>query len=250
MQATVLVTRPREQAEALIDLLNQRGWTGMAFPVLDIAPRSRNDIEADAAARGEADTTVFISPNAVRHGFEYASGRIAAIGPGTARAIEKLGASVDIVPKAGFDSEHLLEEDDFESLTGRRIRIVRGVGGRELLKETLEARGADVHYVEVYSRELPAYPDDAIEDLERRWLAGEIDFVVVMSVQSFNNLRRLLPNALAQSLAGCVLVTPAARVIKEAEAVYPGEVAVLADGTSAADIAEAIANAIGAAAAG
>ena len=77
---TVLVTRPREQANALTDALVQRGANVIALPVIDIVPVDRRAIEIRVDTLDPADVTVFISTNAVRHGVEFASGQIAAIG--------------------------------------------------------------------------------------------------------------------------------------------------------------------------
>ncbi len=236
----VLVTRPREQAEELIELLNARGMNAIAFPVLEIVPQPNAAIETQAVREGPADITIFVSPNAVRHGLKYASGRIAAIGPGTAARIDAAGREVDIVPADGYDSEHLLAEPSLASMDGVRVRIVRGNGGRELLGRTLETRGAKVHYLEVYTRRLPASDAAVREAVERAWRRGGIDFVIAMSVQSLRNLESLLPVLKRDSLAGTVLVTPAARVLKELEQSYPGCAVVLADGPSAAHIADAI----------
>ena len=239
---TVLVTRPREQAAPLIEALEQAGADVVALPVIDIVARDRAAVAAEAASLAPADLTVFISTNAVRHGLDFATGRIAAIGPATAAAIEAAGRSVDVVPSTGYDSESLLAEADCTDVAGKRVRIVRGVGGREALKETLLARGAAVDYVEVYERQLSAHPGDELDALDRRWREGGIDVVVVMSVESFRNLKKLLPAA-RERLSDCLLVTPAARVIKEAQDSGADMSSVLARGPGASDMAEAIASA-------
>ena len=238
---TVLVTRPVEQAAELIDLIAEHRHVAVPFPVLEIVARDRDEVDRDDRRLGPADLTIFVSPNAVRYGLPYASGKIAAIGPSTAAAIEAGGRTVDIVPAEGFDSEHLLAEPALADMDGRRIRIVRGNGGREKLATTLRERGAAVDYLEVYARCVPKHSEADIQSLEKRWLAGGIDCVVVMSVQSFRNLELLLPAACRESLPGTLLVTPAARVLKEVTEACPGCPAVLADGPSATEIVDAIA---------
>ena len=126
---------------------------------------------------------------------------------------------------------------------GKRVRIVRGNGGRETLADTLRERGAIVDYLEVYARRLPAYSAGELDTLEKRWQSGGIDAVVVMSVQSLRNLERLQPLACRESLAGTVLVTPAARVLKEVHDACPGCPTVLAGGPGASDIVDAIVSA-------
>ena len=124
---------------------------------------------------------------------------------------------------------------------GKAVRIVRGVGGRELLGNTLQSRGASVDYLEVYSRRVPDVPAHGIDALAQRFAAGDIDVVTVMSVQSLGNLIELLPGTCTSALAQTPLVTPATRVIKEALDRLPGCPATLAEGPGADEMVRAIA---------
>lgn len=242
LDVTVLVTRPREQAAPLVEALENRGAAVIALPVIEIVARDRAAVEAEAAGLEPADVTVFVSANAVRHGLDFATGRIAAIGPATAAAIEAAGRQVDIVPRSGFDSESLLAEPDFAEAAGRRVRIVRGVGGREKLARTLAARDAEVDYLEVYERRLPVHDPETLTAIDRRWRNGGIDVAIVMSVESLDNLCRLIPAA-RDCLRASVLVTPAARVLKEVQDGGSDCPAVLARGPGTGAIVDAVASA-------
>lgn len=237
----VLVTRPRQQAGELAQEIENRGGTATLFPAIEIVMREHQAIDRDLRELGTPDITIFVSQNAVEHGIEYAGGQLAAIGPATAGAIIARGAELAIQPASGFDTEHLLAEDAFADVSGKTIRIIRGIGGRETLADTLRERGANVEYLATYERRLPIYTDNALTDLETRWLSGGINAIVVMSVQTFTNLRVLLPPSCLRMLPGTRLVTPAARVLKEVLAQYPGCPVLLAKSPQAADIADCLA---------
>ena len=63
--------------------------------------------------------------------------------------------------------------------------IFRGEGGRELLGDTLIARGAHVEYAECYRRGRP--PAD-VAPLMRAWARHEVHAVVVTSGEGMRNL--------------------------------------------------------------
>jgi uroporphyrinogen-III synthase len=239
---SVLVTRPAGQSGELISAIESAGGRSILFPVIEIAPRSPQDIEAELAGLAEPDIVIFVSRNAVEHGLAWSGdGAIAAVGPATASAIEAAARVVDIRPADGFDSESLLAEPALRDVSGKSIRIIRGNGGRELLATTLRERGASVDYLEVYMRRTPRHSKAEIAEVVRQLQAGEIAAVVVMSVDSLRNLLALLPESCHPALAKTRLVTPAARVIKQVTDRLPGCSATLADGPGADEIVRAIA---------
>ena len=237
----VLVTRPRRQAGDLVEAIESHGGRAYCFPVIEIAPFEAFDVRKRAAQLSKPDIAVFVSRNAVEYGIEFADGaKTAVIGPATAEAVRAAGRVVDIRPAGGFDSEHLLAGEPLQDVEGKRIRIVRGRGGRELLAEELKKRGAVVEYLPVYERRMPRPGAGALADLEARWRRGRIDVVTVMSVQSLTNLVELLPGWCVAQLESTPLVTPAGRVIKEALDRFPASRPILAPGTGADDMVRAI----------
>lgn len=237
----VLVTRPRAQAGELAAAIEQEGGHAILFPVIEIAPLDADRVAAEAAAQPPPDVTIFVSRNAVEHGIGYTGdGKIAVIGPATAEAVAAAGRKVDIQPGSGFDSEHLLGENSLAEVRGKQVRIIRGTSGRGLLAEELAARGAEVHYLEVYERRRPVLSAGELDELEARWERGDIHYVIAMSVQSFENLVALLPPGCADRLVLTPLVTPADRVIKEVNNRYPESRPILAAGPQARDMVQAI----------
>ncbi len=113
------------------------------------------------------------------------SARIAAVGNGTKRELESRGFVDVLAPEAGADSEALLALPEMQAVAGKRVLIVRGEGGRELLAESLTARGAQVEYFECYRRVAPrADPAPLIQ----AWDRGEVHAVTVFSTQALENL--------------------------------------------------------------
>ncbi|MBU2675484.1 MAG: uroporphyrinogen-III synthase [Gammaproteobacteria bacterium] len=237
----VLVTRPRTQAIELVSAIEAAGGTAYCFPVMEIAALDANVVATEAARLAKPDIVVFVSRNAVEYGLRYThGGKIAAIGPATAAAIESAGHIVEIQPASGFDSEHLLLEPALRDIAGQHVRIIRGNNGRELLAEELTERGAVVEYLSVYERRLPEISAQTLADIESRWRQGDINVITAMSVQTLQNLHALLPEWCKRQIESTPLVTPAGRVLKEALDRYPASRAILASGPQANEMVEAI----------
>ena len=239
----VLVTRPEHQADELSAAIEDAGGEAIRFPVVEIEPHDSGDVNRSLEGLPAPDITIFISTNAVMYGLSYANGdqaRIAAIGPSTRAAIESAGAQVDIYPAQGFDSEHLLAENDLQEVTGKNIRIVRGDSGRELLANTLRERGATVDYLPVYRRLSRVYSPSLLTGLEHRWRDGQVSCVVAMSVDSLNKLQEILPAGARELLAETPLVTPSVRVLRTASDRIPEAKVSLAESPQTDDMVRAL----------
>jgi len=193
---TVLVTRPAHQAAALARMIGAAGGTAFEFPALEIEAVPLDELTGALAQVATADIVIFISPNAAQFGMAAihtlpAAIQIFAVGPGTTRALQAHGLGNIITPD-GQDSEALLALSQLQQVAGKRVVIVRGVGGRALLADTLAARGAQVHFMECYRRVRP-HADAA--PLLARWQAGGIDAVTVTSAETLENLAALLGGA-------------------------------------------------------
>ncbi len=170
----VIVTRPAGQAASLCSTLAERGAEVLALPAIEIQPVANGEAAQGAlAAIAPEDWVIFVSRNAVEQALALwplprwpAGLRTAAVGKGTAAALAACGLGVSWVPDAGFDSEALLALPAFAHPVGQRVWIVRGVGGRALLGQTLAERGARVEFIEVYRRACPeqCLPDTVFSD--------------------------------------------------------------------------------------
>jgi len=237
----VLVTRPKHQATSLVDAITQKGGVAIELPVMEVIAHDAATIDHDVASLLEPDIAIFVSANAVRLGLVHAGGaKIAAIGPATAIAVRRHGREVDIQSVDGFDSEHLLNAEELQDVHGKVIRIVRGNVGRELLAKTLRSRGAIVEYLAIYRRQLPEYSSEELLEITEQWQAGMVDVVTIMSVESLQNLLKILPRECQELLVNASLVTPARRVVQEAAARLPGIPTTLAKGPQVNDMIDAI----------
>ncbi len=225
----VVVTRPAHQAEPLAGALEAAGAEVLRFPALAIAAEPDDEPRRKAQRRAaEADWLYFVSPNAVSHGVPRiraaggpaAHSRIAAVGHSTAQALHEHGVQAVHYPRQGATSEDLLAETPLGSIRSGRVTIVRGVGGRQQLAETLRRNGAEVDFLEVYRR---IRPDTDPAPLLEAASEGRMQTVIVTSGEVFQNLLELIGERGRHWLARAGVVTIGERVAAMA-APYAGHV--------------------------
>lgn len=204
------MTRPAGQAEGLCAAIAAAGGEPVRFPVLAIGPaEDARELDACLARLDAYDLAFFVSPNAVRHALEAilprrswpAGLRVATVGRGSERALAAFGFAAVIAPCEGFDSEAVLALAEFQpsAVNGRRVVIFRGDGGRDLLGETLRARGAAVDYVTCYRRYRPTSGPEALLRLAD---AGQLDAITLTSSEGVDNLVAMLGEAAFDRLRG------------------------------------------------
>lgn len=241
----VLVTRPAHQAEHLCQLIEAEGGAAVRYPALEIKPRpDRAAVRAAVGPADRYDLAVFVSANAVRFGTDLLGERrdlpIAAIGQATAAALNAAGYRVSLLPEEGADSESLLALPQLADLTGQRVLIVRGPGGRELLFEAMTARGAQVQYAEVYTREA-AYPSlERKAEIETLWRQGGIKAYTATSVEVLEALVGIVTARCRELMHSTALVTGARRVADAATRLGLGSPLVLADSPEDAALVRAL----------
>ena len=232
----VVITRPAHQSDALAAMIRAGGGRPILFPVIEIRDvEDTAPLDAVIGRLDEFDLAVFVSPNAAVKGWAAIRARrtlppklaIATVGRASARALERLGASAVIAPHAGADSESLLAMPELKAVAGKRVVIFRGVGGRELLRETLEARGASVEYAECYRRMRSEADVDA---LLAAWDRGEVDALVATSSEGLRNLCEMLGAAGRERLARTPLFVPHPRIAASARELGLTEVVVTGSG--------------------
>ena len=159
----IAITRPVEQAKKLSALIEQSGGTPIFFPLIKIMPlKDYSQFETAISEIGHYDWAIFISSNAVQNGMPRflkngipANLKFAAIGPVTAAELNTFGIKQVLTPKERFDSEALLALPEMQAMQGKKVVLFRGIGGRDVLADTLKLRGAQVTFAECYQRTNP-----------------------------------------------------------------------------------------------
>lgn len=219
----VLVTRPAHQADNLCRLIEEHEGTAIRLPTIEIVANAEASKIATVLKSCEKDQwLVFISANAVNFALSAISGKIdqlngakfAAIGKATAKALNLAGLSVDLLPDQGYDSEALLAMPQLQAISGQKMLIVRGAGGREELFDALLNRGAEVEYLDVYRRIIPNIDcSSVIKMLSRKQLGA----VTVTSGGALHNLLAMLGEHYHQCLTALPLVVVSARIARIAD---------------------------------
>jgi uroporphyrinogen III methyltransferase / synthase len=178
---TVAVTRARAQASALAARLRELGADVVEAPAIrtralgaDVPALDAFDLLCVTSPTGAHELFAALAPSGrdarALHGL-----RVAAIGPGTARALTEHGIAADVVP------ERSVAEGLVEALAGvpvRRALVARAAEGRDVLPDALRERGAEVEVLALYE----TVPDPLDEPTSAAAL--DADFVTFTSASS------------------------------------------------------------------
>jgi uroporphyrinogen-III synthase len=168
----VLVTRPADQAGALAEALRGAGATAVIYPTIEVVePPDWAPFDRAFATIVPADWVVLTSPSAVRMAMArlrttgraavLAQLRIAAVGPGTAAALEREGLRAAVVPEEGRRNQEGLAAALDQVPPGARVVFPRALEGRDALARSLAERGVQVETVPVSQTRaclMPALP--------------------------------------------------------------------------------------------
>jgi uroporphyrinogen III methyltransferase/synthase len=216
----VLVTRAQDQTGTTAALLRDYGAEALVVPTIVIRPPTEPEhLERALSAldRGAYTWVAFTSANGVDRTWEalsqsgqdtraFGSTRVAAIGPATARALERHGVRADVVAKE-YRGEGLAEEmlraqqHEAASAGGQaaaRVLLARAARARDALPDALRAAGWIVDVVAAYETHPP--PLEAVDALVRDLEAGTVDAALFTSSSTVDNLCDLLGEGRAAAL--------------------------------------------------
>ena len=190
----VVVTRTREQAGEMLELLRERGAVPILFPTIEIVePLDWGPVDEALDRMGEYQWVIFTSANGVKYFAMRAKSRglalkdllgdkdVCAIGPATARALQDSGINPALVPPR-FVAEEVLDALVARGVSGKRILLPRAQVARDVLPRGLAGAGAQVDVVAVYRTVLPHVDEETRGEVEK---AHIITFTSPSTVKNF-----------------------------------------------------------------
>ena len=242
----LLITRPQTQAQVWAEAMTARGFDTQMINVLAIeGVQQEAQLQAIKNQVMELDSynkVIFVSQNAVDHGMTWIENYwpqlpieldFYAVGAATAGHLAEYGVNVENlaqVAEGAMTSEALLQAASLQQVSGQKILIMRGVGGRGHLAEVLRGRGAQVHYCELYERKLPSTALPALH----MWVESLTPAIATRTIislhsgESLENLQSLIaslgaPDNLSTGLASepwrsVRLLVPSERILQQASA--------------------------------
>lgn len=215
----LLVLRPRDQADDVVNVIRRRGGEALLWPAIEIVPPAdAAPMQALVQSLGDYDVVVLTSENSVERLFDtiasegldaraFGRAKVAAVGTSTMEALAKRGIRADIVPPQ-FHGESLADailEDDsvkrrMSSQSPVRVAFPRARVAREVLPEKLRAAGCEVTLVVAYETKKAGPEKHAalVQMLEQR----RVDVILLSASSTADALADALGDRLTELLSG------------------------------------------------
>ncbi|MEC7940957.1 MAG: uroporphyrinogen-III synthase [Pseudomonadota bacterium] len=217
---TVLVTRPGVEGQSLCQQLADEGIQAIHHPLIRIIDNPDSDHLSDQL--NKSDIIIAVSHHAVAAAQNILSKTSCVwpnsplylgVGQKTAHVLSKTCKQKVNYPQVS-DSEHLLQLAELSDVKNKSILILRGNGGRELIRDSLLNLGAQVSYCETYRREYIPIND---HNTYQRWINKKTSKVVVTSQEQLEYLCSITPDEYSAWLSTRHLFVPSKRIAQRAQ---------------------------------
>ncbi len=201
---SIVITRAEEQAGSFSKKLRSLGARVIEFPTIKFAPPEEwNEVDRAISNLSHYDWLIFTSVNGVRFFFARLEEKsldfsllqgisIAAIGPATAKEIEKKGLEVSFIPE-NYVAESIVEGFKKYELSGKKALLPRAEKARELIPQKLREEGMEVDVVVVY-RTLPERKNAS--EIATMIKNNEVDLITFTSSSTVRNFVEVLKEKL------------------------------------------------------
>ncbi|MFI0489678.1 MAG: uroporphyrinogen-III synthase [Yersinia sp. (in: enterobacteria)] len=217
---TILVSRPSPAGEELVSRLRALGRVAWHAPLINFSPGSdlpklpallHNMQAGDLVFALSQNTIRYANPMLKRNNLSWPTQlSYYAIGRTTALALHTASRLHVTYPPMGETSEMLLSLPDLQNVSGKKVLLLRGNGGRELLGQSLAERGASVTFCECYQRS-PVYYNGSEQSAD--WQRAGVDILVITSGEMLQQIYTLVPDYYRSSwLLRCRLIVVSDRI--------------------------------------
>jgi uroporphyrinogen III methyltransferase / synthase len=205
---TVVLTRPKDQSESLIDLLQEQGATPIIFPVVqDYPPEDWGPFDQALMNLSDYEGVVFSSGKGVQYFLnrlreknsdirELKGLEVYTHGSKAYQAFEAMGIRVTPILNP-LNAEALKKSMGKDTLSGGRYLLPRAANAPQHLPELLMELGAAVDAIPVY-QSLPFCPKNT--DFFESFGLGEMNVITFTSAETVNNFYKLIPKNLLPQL--------------------------------------------------
>lgn len=195
----ILVTRTRNQAGKLSELLEDLGAEVIEIPLIRIVPLITEEVISVLEKIENYDWIVFTSENGVNIFMEtlfklgkdvrvLGKAKIAVIGKATKEVLAKWRLKADLVPTDNFTQEGLVEAFSKVDIKGKEILVPRAKEAREFLAEQLKRMGGKVKILPIYET---LFPEDSEVKL-KKILASGVDVITFTSSSTVKNFFKVV----------------------------------------------------------
>lgn len=238
----VLVTRTGAAGRQLVARLQSDGWAAVdACPLVLKGPANPDQLRDAFKRLLPCDRLVFTSSAGVRRSVElFGADTLSACpiivpGPGTREVARGLGLSQVACPAVTGNSESMLALPLLNEVKGLRVIILAAAGGRQLLANTLSARGARVDCLHVYRRIKRPLPESTLKALT----GSAAPVCLLASAAALHGLKEQLDPEQWRRVISGIMIAPSPRVAELADKSGSAQVE-LASGANDADMLEVL----------
>lgn len=231
----ILLPRPIAQAKIWDDAIRKHSGNCIIFPTIVIEPTSQANIQTIFSELTSYDILIFTSANAVlpfskllTHNSIPSHWQLASIGATTAHTMQTVGLPVTIISPPPYNSENLLTILQSTLSEKKRIAIIKGSGGRDLLQKALSQQGHQANEFSVYSRLLTKQNSNL---LIKAWEQACIDYIIATSEETLHNLAKIITPNHQKLLLNTNLVLTSPRLLELANNLGFTKQVLIADNT-------------------
>jgi uroporphyrinogen-III synthase len=223
----VLITRPEEKGQELALQLEKLGMVPTCQAFFDYQPLA-STLQMQNTLILNPDIIIFVSVAAVTYANScypiksWQAKHFIAVGEATQLALQScVDQGTRIYCPKIHNSEGVLALPLLEKVEGKNIVIVRGDGGREHLKNTLENKQAKVTYIESYQKIWRTLNKNIV----KKWQEQQINCIVITSNALLESVVHLIdsvshtdsPNSTLSLKNSCLWIVASKRIADNAK---------------------------------